>query len=309
VPGEKPVPGNLAPDYQAALDEIERAGRTSADPLKLSLAAAREKQHAYFAYLSRDLPKVDATLDLTLDGPHGKLPVRVHWPTSARGQAYTVFVRGAGWWAGNLDTHDRSARQFANLTGFPVCSIDYHCAPEAHFPVQVDETVFAVEWVAVHASELGLGGDFILQGESAGANLSAVATSRLVERGKTAPRGLVLFYGNFAGPTEKSRPYSRWVWSQYLGSETLTPDPNAVPLNADVKGFPPTWLSVGEEDPLVTDTMQMAEKLAGAGVPCTVRQYPGLPHAYVMLSGMSATAQAAVLDSTRCAAEMLGAPR
>ena len=301
--------GNLAPDYQAALDEIERAGRTSADPLKLSLAAAREKQHAYFAYLNKDLPEVDATRDLTLTGPHGKLPIRVHWPTSARGQDYTIFVRGAGWWAGDLDTHDRSARQFAKLTGFPVCSIDYHCAPEAHFPVQLEEVVFAVDHLAGHAAELGLGGDFILQGESAGANLCALATAELLRRSKAAPKGLVLFYGNFAGPTEKSRAYSRWVWSQYLGTDTLEPYAQAVPLNADVKGFPPTWLGVGEQDPLLTDTMQMAEKLSGAGVPCTVRQYPGLPHAYVMLSGMSATAHAAVLDATRCAAEMLGAPR
>jgi acetyl esterase/lipase len=64
---------------------------------------------------------------------------------------------------------------------------------------------------------------------------------------------------------------------------------------------------VGEEDPLVSDTLQLAEKLSAAGVPCTVRQYPGLPHAYVMLSGMSATARNAVIDAARCAAEMLGA--
>ena len=301
--------GQLAHDYQAALAELERAGRTSADPLKLPLAEAREKQHAYFAYLNRDLPEVDATRDLTVDGPHGALRVRINWPGPARGQPYTVFVRGAGWWAGNLDSHERSSRQFARMTSFPVCSIDYRCAPEAHYPVQLEEVVFAVEYLASHASELGLGSAFILQGESAGANLSVLTTAELLKRGKTAPKGLVLFYGNFAGPTETSRAYSRWVWSQYLGSETLPANPKAVPLNADVKGFPPTWLAVGEEDPLVTDTVQLAEKLSAAGVPCTVRQYPGLPHAYVMLSGMSATARNAVIDAARCAAEMLGAAR
>lgn len=301
------MPGNLAPDYQAALKELEQADRTSADPLKVPLAEARAKQKAYFAHLSKDPPAVHSSRDVALAGPHGALAIRVHVPKPGRGAPYTVFVRGAGWWAGNLDSHDRSARQFANLTGFPVCSLDYHCAPEARFPVQLEETVFAVEWLASRAAELGIGNEFILQGESAGANLCVVATAELLKRGKAVPKGLVLFYGNFAGPTEQSRAYSRWVWSNYLGTETLPPNPRAVPLNADVKGFPPTWLGVGEEDPLLTDTMQLAEKLTGAGVPCTVRQYEGLPHAFVMLSGMSATAQAAVVDAAQCAAEMLGA--
>ena len=301
--------GELAPDYQAALAALERAGKASADPLKLPLADAREKQHAYFAHLNKDLPEVDETRDLSLPGPHGELRLRIQWPTSTRGEPYTVFVRGAGWWAGNLDSHERSARQFAKLTGFPVCSIDYHCAPEARFPTQLHEVVFAVEYLASHAAELGLGSEFILQGESAGANLCALATAELIARGNAVPKGLVLFYGNFAGPTEKTRPYSRWVWSQYLGTDALPPDPKAVPVSANLKGFPPTWLAVGEEDPLVTDTMQLAEKLSAARVSHTIRRYAGLPHAYVMLSAMSATARDAVLEAVSAAAGMLGTPR
>lgn len=114
-------------------------------------------------------------------------------------------------------------------------------------------------------------------------------------RGCSQPvRGLALFYGNYALPG--ARAYSKWVWTQYLGCELERADPEAIPMNADVSGLPPAWLAVGEADPLVNDTLRFAEKLRAAGVPCEVKPYPGLPHAFVMLKRVFGGAKDAVRD-------------
>ena len=292
----------LDPDYAKAVALLKEAGAEPADPLKMPLAEARKVQARYFAFLKGTPPPVASVQEHTLEGPSGPFNIRIYFPSTSRPLPVLVFTRGAGWWAGNLESHDRTMRLLATKSGMAVCGVDYHCAPEARFPTQRDELLAAIRWLRDAGKAAGLDSQrIVLMGESAGATLSALAAASLKAQRLPQVSGLVLFYGNLAGPTAHTREYSRWVWSNLLGTRELPPDPAAVPTEADLTGFPPTWLGVGECDPLMSDSEAFADKLQAAGVPYTFKRYSGVPHAFVMMSRLYAGADAALDDAAAVA--------
>jgi acetyl esterase len=295
------VSNDLDPVYAAAASLIKQAGVASSDPLTTSLADARAVQDRYFAFLAQDLPQVASVRNVEVAGPVGPVGVRIVYPAgSDSGSALplAVFVRGGGWWSGALDSHERSMRIIANASGCAVCGINYHRAPEQHFPVQRDEVIAVVNWLRAEGHALGVDpGRIALTGESAGANLSVLVAARLNSEHAGMIKGLALFYGNYALPGPSARAYSKWVWTQYLGAALEYAPVDAIPLRADVRALPPTWLGVGECDPLLNDTLQFAEKLRAANVQYEVKRYPGVPHAFVMLSRLYEGAACALGDA------------
>ena len=59
--------------------------------------------------------------------------------------------------------------------------------------------------------------------------------------------------------------------------------PAATPTET-LKRFPRTCILVGSIDPLLDDSVRMAEVLRKAGVDVTLRIYDGLPHGFLNLS-------------------------
>ncbi len=289
------------PAYAAAASLIKQAGIGTADPLTLPLTEARAMQDRYFAFLAQDLPPVAGIRNVFVPGPAGAFGLRLVYPAGSSADALlpvVVFVRGAGWWAGALDTHERSMRLIANASGAVVCGVDYTCAPEQHFPVQRDQVCAAARWLRVEGRNFGLDAQRLaLTGESAGANLSALAAAKLNAEAPRTVKGLALFYGNYNLPGPATRAYSKWVWSNYLGVPLEQAPMEAIPMSADVAALPPTWLGVGECDPLLDDSLQFADKLRTANVPCELKRYPGVPHAFVMLNRLYDGAASALMDS------------
>ena len=73
----------------------------------------------------------------------------------------------------------------------------------------------------------------------------------------------------------------------------------------DMRGLPCTWLGCGDADPLLGDTLQLAECFTAAGVPHTVTRYPAMPHAFVMFSATLQPASDALADAARAARRFL----
>jgi acetyl esterase/lipase len=294
--------------YADAVQAMTQTGIAPADPLTLPLEEARVIQDRYFAFLAADPPPVPRIEDAQAEGPAGSIPLRIFYPAGAGPFPVALFLRGAGWWAGGIESHARTARLIAMESGLAVCAVGYHCSPECKCPVQVEEALSAVRWLREKSSGLNLRRDgFVLWGESAGASMSLAAAQMLRDAGHGLPSGLVLFYGNFAGPSPQSRPYSKWVWQQYLRDPSQAADPRAVPLLGDMRGLPPMWLGVGDEDPLMKDTLALAAKLHDVGVPHEVKVYPGLPHAFVMFNRIFTGAVLAIRDAAQAAQSFMQA--
>jgi acetyl esterase len=155
----------------------------------------------------------------------------------------------------------------------------------------------------------GLDGErCVLWGESAGATLILMATVRLRDEKAPLPKAMLLFYGNFDGPKPTLRAQSKWFWQQYLGGDMDHPDPAAIPARQVLRGLPSAWLGVGNLDPLLVDTLGMHERLAAAGVPCTLRRYPGLPHAFMNLTRLFPGAVDALDEAVSFALDALATP-
>jgi acetyl esterase len=294
--------------YKEASTAQMLSGCAPADPLATSMENARAQQDAYFRSLGGEAPPVAASLDLTIDGPGGGLRLRLVRPTLEGALPCIVFVRGAGWWAGDLDSHARTVHTLAGLSGFAVCVVDYSRTPEQAYPVQCNEVLAAVRWLRSHGGEHGVdGGSLVMFGESAGATLCLSAALRLRDL-NAPPAGLVLFYPNAGGPKPTSRAYSQWVWRQYIGAADATAVPGPVPMLEDMRGLPPTWIGCGEDDPLMSDSVALAERLQQAGVPHSVTKYPGMPHAFLMFTRTLEPALQALNDGAKAARRCLAWP-
>lgn len=300
-------PATMYRTFQEAQQGL--AGQRPGDPLAMPIEEARQRQARYFQALNTDVPAVERSDDHAVPGPHGDIPVRL---VSARRQERApclVFLRGAGFWAGGIDSHRGTLHRLATLTGCVVAAIDYRRTPEHRYPVQQDEILYVLEWLGRRRAELGLCENaWAFFGESAGATLALSATLALRDREQALPAGLVLFYPNCGGPRPDARPYSQWVWRSYLGGADPEAVPGPVPLRQDLRGLPSVWLGIGEEDPLLADAHALAERLAQAAVPHRVVPFPGMPHAFVMYAATLWPARLALEQAAAEARRLFDSP-
>ncbi|MBO6785137.1 MAG: alpha/beta hydrolase [Alphaproteobacteria bacterium] len=248
--------------------------------------------------------------DITVDGPHGPFLLRLYLPNLVRPLPVTVFIHGGGWWTGDVEAYDQICRRLAVESGCAVASVDYRLWPEHRFPVPVDETMAAADWVRTHGAAHGLDPERIaFCGDSAGATLALHAGVQLKDTG--AVRALALVYGVYQidvdtpswheigdGTYGLTRAQMQWIWDGYLeGSDVAADDPRAAPLHADLAGLPYTWVMVGDLDPLVDDSRALAERLSAAGVPHHLKVEEGMTHFIWMWQRLYQRSRASIAEA------------
>ena len=137
-----------------------------------------------------------ATRDLTVDGPHGPVPVRVYEPAGdGAGRPALLWLHGGAFMFGDLDMPeaDLTAREICARAGAVVVSVDYRLAVGGvHHPVPLDDCVAAARWLRDSAADLGVDPDRIhLGGASAGGNLATATVLRLRDEDGWQPASLV----------------------------------------------------------------------------------------------------------------------
>jgi acetyl esterase len=256
------------------------------------------------APLAQGGPMMVRRHDLQIDTVHGPVRLRIHTPTEAARHPALLYLHGGGWVFFSIDTHDRLMRELAARSGRVVIGVDYARAPEAPCPVAREQTVAAWRWARDHAGSLRLDpGHIALGGDSAGANLAITAALELRAAGER-PDALLLNYGVF-GDDDTTESYTRFdgpaynlgrdemrgFWDRWAGPARPVADPLAVPLRADLAGLPRCCLVVPECDVLRDDSLQLAERLAAAGVPVALQRHPGAVHSFLEAVSMSGTAE------------------
>lgn len=273
-------------------------------PFRLTLADGIEAARRQM----RDLPRRPVYPDLpsedrVIEGPGGDLPVRIYRPPSAENGpvGVVVFFHGGGFVAGDLDTHDGTARQHAVDADAVVVSVDYRLAPEHPFPAAAEDALAATEWVAAHAGELG--GDparLAVAGDSAGGNLAAVVAQLARDAGGPAIAFQLLWYPattyDITLPSFTENAHAPIIDRDAIAALTLAyaggvdlsdPPPTLAPARAaNLAGLPPAYIAVAGHDPLRDDGIRYGELLAAAGVPVQVHNAKTLVHGYLGYAGV-----------------------
>lgn len=241
--------------------------------------------------------------DRVIDGPGGDLPIRIYRPAGTESSAapVVVFFHGGGFVAGDLDTHDGTARMHAVDAGAVVVSVDYRLAPEHPFPAAVEDAMAATEWVAAHAAALGVDpARLAVAGDSAGGNLAAVVCQLARDAGGPAIAFQLLWYpattydGSLPSFTENA--HAPIIDSEAIAALTLAyaghldltnPPAMLAPARAaNLSGLPPAYIAVAGHDPLRDDGIRYGELLAASGVPVQVHNSETQVHGYLGYAGV-----------------------
>jgi acetyl esterase len=262
----------------------------------LDVAATREMMRRA-ASLAGEAPPLPRVEDLLLPGSLG---ARQYWPSTDEGQPIVVFFHGGRFFSGDLESHDTLCRLLAVAADCRVVAIDYRLAPEHRFPAAAEDACRAVEWALGQGVPVGLAGD------SAGANLAAVAA--LTHRDSRL-RCQVLIYPmidatcsslSFVEYAEGYGPGAidmKRGWSEYLADGADRRDPLAAPLHArDTSGVAPAFILTAEYDTLRDEGEAYARKLIEAGNLVQVRRYSGAVHGFFTMTGTLRLARHALAD-------------
>lgn len=245
-------------------------------------------------------PQMAETLDIAVPYGDHKVPTRLLRPVAEKGLPILFFIHGGGMVVGDNDTHSITQRKLAAFSGCAVVGIEYTLAPEAQYPLPVNECCAAVRYFVEHAAEYGLDPKRIgFSGDSGGANLSMGSILCLRDSGfdMSTIKGAVLYYGGYGlrhsvssllygcmadGLTEQDLVFYQ---KMYLGEQ----DPRDCPYyNAYVNdlstGIPPCFIVAAELDPLSDDSRLLYQVLTEKGVPCEFHEYKGALHAFVHYS-------------------------
>jgi acetyl esterase/lipase len=236
-------------------------------------------------------------------------------PNPQRPLPAVVWVHGGGYVAGTRTDLTDYLKVLASR-GFVTVGIDYMRAPTGKFPTPVRQTNEALRYVVANAARFNIDPNRIfLAGDSAGAQIAAQAAlvisspaeARLLGIQPAIPReslrGALLNCGGY-DPTQLNwgggyGDFMRTVIWSYVGTRDHT-DPRVAQMSVTRRvtaDYPPSFITVGNADPLAPQSTAMAEALRAKGVEVDALFYPAdykppLGHEYQLVIGTKEGQQA-----------------
>jgi acetyl esterase len=223
---------------------------------------------------------------------------------------------------GDAAAYDRFVRELATGAQAAVVFVDYSLAPEAQYPVQVEQAYAALDSVVRHAETLQLDASrVVVAGDCAGGTLAAaVALMAKARRGPEIAFQLLL-YPVLAEPKVTEEPDVGWLTAEQLRNRIDEAFPKgaarheitAFPLNASVlqlNDLPEALVLVAEHDITRDDAEAYARRLTEAGVTVTCTRYIGAIHDFMVLDALadSALARGATAQAIEAAHRALYRP-
>ena len=285
-----------------AEEQVEAPALTSLE----EIAAFRADPSRDLRRHNVDLPESVSVAEEVLLGEVGGRETRaeVYTPDGPGPFPMLLYMHGGGWCLGRAEYVRKLGMSIAEL-GHVVVNLDYALSPEHPFPASLEQTIFASRWMVANAAELrGASGPIAIGGASAGANLACAAIAELLaDEPPDSPAELadvevsfsaaLCLYGIFNFPLLMQEPgshaggFAETMYNRaYLGPHWLTRhrDPRVSPaLSADLGRFPPCYLTIGDQDALLPQSLDMAKRLAEAGAPTRLSVVPGLNHSFAYI--------------------------
>lgn len=180
-----------------------------------------------------------------------------------------LYCHGGGYSTGSCVYARTLTTKLAASTSMDVFCFDYRLAPEFPYPAAMEDAMKAWNYLML----LGYGSrDVIVMGDSAGGNMALSLVVKLKEQERLMPRGIVLLSPwtdlTASGKTHESRAeldpvldeeYLKQMTENYAAGQDYE-DPLISPLFADLTGFPSTYIQVGDNEVLLSDSTMLHKK-------------------------------------------------
>ncbi len=195
-------------------------------------------------------------------------------------------LHGGAFIVGGGEAAALAALQLAGLTGLRCYSLDYRMPPDHPFSAAVDDSVEALRFVlGRHRPQ-----HVAVHGGSAGANLVPAAVVVARDAGLPLPAACIL-HSPASDLTEAGDSFHTndqldvmlgggdgGAMQLYAAGHDLT-DPRLSPIFADyTPGFPPTILTSGTRDLLLSNTVLLHRKLRRAGITAELHIWEAMCH-------------------------------
>src|SRR5690348_1081790 len=243
---------------------------------------------------------------ITVPAKVGDVQVRIVRPPDATGALPVIlYMHGGGWVLGGTHTHDRLVRELAVGTGAAVAFVEYDRAPEAHYPVAIEQGYATAQWIVREGAANQLDPNRIaVAGDSVGGNMTAALTLMAKERSDvrfvhqsmyypvTDAAMDTVSYEQFAEGYFLTAKMMAWFWDAYQPDVERRLEPYASPLRASdeqLAGLPPAFVIVGEADVLRDEGEAYAARLRAAGTKVTTVRYDGITHDFMALNTLRDT--------------------
>ena len=202
-----------------------------------------------------------------------------------------LYCHGGGYMTGSCQYARTLTTKLALSTSMDVLCFDYRLSPEHPFPAAHEDALKA--WN--HLMLLGYGArDIIVAGDSAGGNMALALVHKLKAQERLLPRGLILMSPwtdlTASGKSHETKAmidpvlsaeYLKQVTHAYAAGQDLF-DPMISPLFGCFEGFPRTYIQVGDNEILLSDSTSLYKRMMKDGVAAKIDIFKGMWHVFQM---------------------------
>lgn len=216
-------------------------------------------------------------------------------PNNAPKDKVLLYLHGGAYVLCNCRTHRQMVSHIARAAGINALVPEYRLAPEHPFPSAIEDAI------GVYRSLLADGfspGDICIGGDSAGGGLTVATLLSLRDAGDPLPAAAVLLSPfldiTASGESARSRAAADpWFRAEDMGivARHYCPDEkdlqNALisPVFANVAGLPPTFIQVGDDEILLSDSTRFTAKMKEAGCEVGLEIWPDMWHVFQLFVG------------------------
>lgn len=259
------------------------------DPASADVNRVRERLDKISRYLKRAVGvAVEAT---TVNGLYAE------WlkPRRAREGKVLLYLHGGAYLVGSCRTHRQLVSHIARAAGINAIVPEYRLAPEHPFPAAIDDAVGVYRWLLANGYDPG---DVFIAGDSAGGGLTVATLLSLRHAGIPMPAAAVLLspFLDVTGSGESATTradYDPWfnvkdmvvVAENYCGPGVDLTNPLISPVFANVAGLPPTYIQVGNDEILLSDSTRFADKMRSEGRDVEIEIWPEMWHVFQLFIG------------------------
>jgi len=301
-----PIPRTISLELQRSIATLTAAPRMAMDRMPATAAEWRSVVAASDAQSLALVPVLAARF------PHTQVireiagvTVREITPATldpAKAGQLLVHFHGGGYVLNGGEASTGEAVLAAHYSGLKAISVDYRMPPEHPFPAAVDDAVAVWKAVIEGRNPATVG----MLGTSAGGGLTLTTVLKLKRLGLPLPGALAPStpWTDLTGASDSYRVnedvdaifsrfdgFAKAMADLYAGAAGVT-DPLVSPIFGDFAGFPPTILTTGTRDILLSDTVRAYRALRAAGVEARLEVHEAMSHAeyiYAFDSPESAT--------------------